>query len=406
MKGLQFFVLVLGTIFGLSAQPVVPQQLRADVVYLASDYLEGREAGTPGEARAAEYIAWRMEQLGLAPLGTDGSYEQPFDFKFNANPHATEGEARTGRNVIGFLDNGADHTVVLGAHYDHLGYGAAGSLHAGEPGIHNGADDNASGIAAMLHLAERLQSSRAKGNNYLFIAFSAEELGLVGSKQFTQNPTVPLERISYMINMDMVGRLNAEKTMAINGVGTSPVFRPLLEELAVAGINTVLDDSGVGPSDYTSFYLKDIPVLSFFTGQHREYHKPIDDTHLINFPGLVAVSDYIFTVIERLDGEPKLAFAETNDSGQGRQAAAFKVSLGVMPDYVHDGSGMRIDSVVGGRAAAKAGIQDGDVVIRIGDLEVGDIYDYMEGLANFKVGDKALVKVLRDGEEMSFEVEF
>ena len=251
MKGLQFFVLVLGTIFGLSAQPVVPQQLRADVVYLASDYLEGREAGTPGEARAAEYIAWRMEQLGLAPLGTDGSYEQPFDFKFNANPHATEGEARTGRNVIGFLDNGADHTVVLGAHYDHLGYGAAGSLHAGEPGIHNGADDNASGIAAMLHLAERLQSSRAKGNNYLFIAFSAEELGLVGSKQFTQNPTVPLERISYMINMDMVGRLNAEKTMAINGVGTSPVFRPLLEELAVAGINTVLDDSGVGPSDYT-----------------------------------------------------------------------------------------------------------------------------------------------------------
>ena len=388
------------------SQADIPQQLRTDVVYLASDYLEGREAGTPGEALAAEYIAWRMQQIGLAPKGATTGYLQPFDFKFNPNPHASDGQARTGRNVVGFLDNGAEHTVVLGAHYDHLGYGEAGSLHAGAPAIHNGADDNASGIAAMLHLAEQLKAGKATGHNYLFIAFSAEELGLVGSKYFTNNPAVPLEKISYMINMDMVGRLNEEKVLAINGVGTSPAFRPVLEQLAVADISTVLDDSGVGPSDYTSFYLKELPVLSFFTGQHREYHKPVDDAALINFPGLVAVSDYILAVIEALDEVGKLAFTQTRDDNQGRQAAAFKVSLGVMPDYVHDGSGMRIDSVIGGRPADKAGIQAGDVVIAIGDLAVKDIYDYMEGLSNFKAGETTTVKVLRDGKEMSFEVTF
>lgn len=403
--GLSLLLLCSFVLIGWS-QSEVPQQLRTDVVYLASDYLEGREAGKPGEAMAAAYIAWRMEEIGLTPAGTEGGFEQVFDFKFNPNPHATDGEARTGRNVIGFLDNGATHTVVLGAHFDHLGYGAAGSLYTGEPAIHNGADDNASGVAAMLHLAAMLKAGKASGHNFLFIAFSAEELGLIGSKYFTNNPTIPLAEISYMINMDMVGRLNAERSLAINGVGTSPAFRPVLEELAVADIQTVLDDSGVGPSDYTAFYLKDIPVLSFFTGQHRDYHKPIDDSALINFPGLVAVSDYILAVIDALDDKGKLEFTETKNDNQGRQAAAFKVSLGVMPDYVHDGSGMRVDSVIGGRPADKAGIQDGDVIIAIGDLVVEDIYDYMEGLANFKTGETATVKVLRDGEELSFEVTF
>lgn len=382
------------------------QQAKIDVVYLASDYLEGRETGSPGEQLAAEYIVHRFDQIGLAPKGDDGSWYQAFDFDFKTNPHAASGEPRTGHNVVGYLDNGADNTIVIGAHYDHLGQGEFSSLHAGEPAVHNGADDNASGIAAMLRLATELKSGRASGNNYLFIGFSGEELGLFGSKYFVNNPTIDLGTVTYMLNMDMVGRLNEEKTLAVYGVGTAPEFRPVLEQIRIAGIKITTSDSGVGPSDHTSFYLKDVPVLHFFTGQHREYHKPADDSGLINFTGLMDVSDYILALLEKLDDQPKLAFTKTKDEDDNQKVAKFKVTLGVMPDYVHSGSGMRIDAVLDDKPAAKAGIEDGDVVIRIGDMEVKDIYGYMEGLSKFKVGDKTKVKVKRGDRELEFEVEF
>ena len=194
--------------------------IRVDVVYLASDYLQGRETGTDFEKLAAEYIAERFHALGLKPGAED--WYQPFDFKFSSNPHASaeEGEARTGRNVIAFLDNGAANTVVIGAHYDHLGHGASGSLAPNSNEIHNGADDNASGIAGMLYIAEQLKTSQAKSNNYMFIAFSGEELGLLGSKFFTKNTPLPLEKINYMINLDMIGRLKMNKNLALSGTGT------------------------------------------------------------------------------------------------------------------------------------------------------------------------------------------
>jgi hypothetical protein len=383
------------------------QQLKADVVYLSSDYLEGREAGTRGERLAAEYIAWRFEQIGLQPKGKNGSWFHEFEFNYNANPHAAGGEARTGSNVVGYIDNGAANTVVIGAHYDHLGYGEFGSLYTGDPAIHNGADDNASGVAALLRIAEHLKRRGAsKGNNYLFMAFSAEELGLVGSKRWVSDPTLDLSSINYMINMDMVGRLNEEKALLVSGVGTSPGWKAIVESTRVAGIQARTSDSGVGPTDHTSFYLQNMPVLSFFTGQHSDYHKPVDDAHLINYQGALDVTDYIIAIIEKTDSAGKLTFTPTKDENNGRQAARFKVSLGVMPDYVYGGKGLRADSVIEDRPAAKAGIKAGDVIIRMGDKEVTDIYSYMEGLASFQSGDETKVVVVRGSEEKTFTVRF
>ncbi|HFA51375.1 MAG TPA: M28 family peptidase [Bacteroidetes bacterium] len=381
-------------------------QIQVDVVYLASDLLKGRETGTEWEQMAADYLVSRFEEIGLQPKGVDGTWLLPFDFNMKDNPHATTGgEDRTGHDVVAFLDNGAPTTVVIGAHYDHLGMGIPmASLYVGDPAVHNGADDNASGVAAMLYLAERLKNSKAKNNNYLFIGFSGEELGLYGSKAFTKNPTVPLSSINYMLNMDMVGRLNKERVLAVYGVGTSPVWKPMLEEIKGDDFKIKTTESGIGPSDHTSFYLKDLPVLHFFTGQHGDYHKPSDDSELVNYDGIRDVADFMLKVIENMDGKGKLEFTKTKDEQQ--QGASFKVTLGVMPDYVYDGEGMRIDAVMDDRPAKNAGIKDGDVVIKIGDVEVKTIYDYMEGLSKFSKGDKAMVKVKRGKKTLKKEVTF
>lgn len=380
--------------------------IKVDVVYLSSDLLEGRETGKEGETMAAQYIAHRFQQLGLEPKGAGNSWYQPFDFDYKAHPHAEKGEPRTGRNVLGYLDNGAEYTVIIGAHYDHLGHGIMGSLNAGDPAIHNGADDNASGVAAMLRIAEELKKGRAKNNNYLFMGFSGEEMGLFGSKYFANNPTLNLGKANYMLNMDMVGRLKDEKVLLVEGAGTSPSWKEVLEGLSIGGIQVKSSDSGIGPSDHTSFYLKDIPVLHFWTGQHAEYHKPSDDAERINYDGLLLITDYILALIDELDDAGKLVFTKTKDEDEGRRAASFKVTLGVMPDYVYQGEGMRIDGVIDGRAGAKAGLENGDIIIRIGDTEVKDIYGYMEGLSAFKTGDKTTVVVKRGEEVLEKEVEF
>ncbi len=383
--------------------------LTVDLVYLSSDFLEGRNTGTLGEERAARYIATRFEEIGLKPYGQYGSWFQPFPFKERSNPHAanaTPPREGVGKNVIAYLDNNSDNTVIIGGHYDHLGYGGNGSRATGEPAIHNGADDNASGIAALLALAEYFKNSDAKENNYLFLAFSGEEMGLFGSKHFVGDPTIELGKVNYMINMDMIGRLNEEKVLAINGAGTSPVWKETLEKIDVDGIKAKTSDSGIGPSDHTSFYLKDIPVLHFFTGQHMDYHKPEDDAHLINFEGLYSVTNYIIELIHELDDDGKLAFTKTKDESKDQKAASFKVTLGVMPDYVYDGVGMRIDGIIDDRPAQKAGLKGGDILVKIGDLEVKDIYDYMKGLSMFNKGEKTTVVVKRGDEKVTTEVVF
>lgn len=404
---LGLFLIANGT-FAQKSKTAALQDIRVDVVYLASDLLGGRETGTDGEKLAAQYIASRFEKMGLKPGGSNNTWYQSFDFKYNPNPHGSAGaEDRTGKNVLGYLDNGAATTVVIGAHYDHLGHGDFSSLAANDTSIHNGADDNASGIAALLHIAEYLKTSgKAKKNNYLFMAFSGEELGLIGSKAFVSNPTQDFTKVNYMLNMDMVGRLNAEKVLAVNGAGTTPAWKEVLANIKVGGIQAKTSDSGVGPSDHTAFYLADKPVLHFFTGQHTDYHKPSDDAEKINYEGLLDVSNYIIALIENLDGKGKLPFTKTKDESENRRAASFKVTLGVMPDYVYTGEGMRVDGVIDERPGAKAGLQKGDVIIQMGDLPVKDVYGYMEGLSKFKTGETTKVKVKRGDKTIDLEVTF
>lgn len=392
----------------LNAQKISEKQMKKDVEYLASDKLEGRNTGSPGEALAADYVAERFKKLGLSPKGTD-NYFQVFTFTPQKNPHIVSDEEvkeETGKNVIAYLDNGAPTTVIIGAHFDHLGYGGkgSGSMYSGEGEVHNGADDNASGVAMLLQLAANLKGV-ADNNNYLFIAFSGEEKGLFGSNYFTKNPTIDLTRVNYMINMDMVGRLNDKNALAVYGVGTSPSWKESLEKDNKYGFDLIYEESGVGPSDHTSFYLQDIPVLHFFTGQHEDYHKPSDDADKINYKGMVIIASYIYDVILDMNDELKLEFVKTKTE-DSQKAPKYSVTLGVMPDYMYNEGGMRIDGVSDGGAASRAGLQAGDVIVKMGDLKVTDMMTYMEGLSQFKKGDKTIVKVRRGEMYIDFDVEF
>ncbi len=440
--------ILFSTAFSLSAQTEI-KNIKKHINFLASDKLKGRGTSSEGEVKAAQYIADYFKKLKLEPMGRadvtssetgityrdQKSYFYDFTFKKNPNPHDTNTAnvvERKGKNVLAFLDNGAASTIVIGAHFDHLGLGHDyNSLDANPEGkIHNGADDNASGTAGVLELARYYATNNVKEKyNFLFMTFSGEELGLLGSKKWCDDPTYPLAKINYMINMDMVGRLNdSTKKLIIYGVGTAPEFVDLIDKTniktkyekyvhSVNGPTTKIDtlaagyyfsikkdSAGIGPSDQTSFYLKDIPVLHFFTGQHSDYHKPSDDANKINYPGEKMVLDYIVQLVAATEALPKLKFTATRI--QETKSTKFKVTLGVMPDYAYEGKGMRIDGVSNGKPAAKAGLEKGDVVIKLGEIVVDGMESYMKALSNYQKGDKAKVKVLRKDKEQEFEVEF
>ena len=402
---LVFFISLLGC--EKTDQP--ENKIKEDVRFLAGDKLEGRETGTKGEQEAATYITKRFKEIGVEPKGIKG-FLQVFTFKPKTDPHqevkystTSTDSTITGTNVLGYIDNKANKTIVIGAHYDHLGFGAEGSLYKGEEkAIHNGADDNASGVSVMLNLASKLKQTNTS-NNYLFIAFSGEEMGLLGSNYFVKNATIHLDSINYMFNMDMVGRLKADSTLAVYGVGTSPVFKQVIRDNNDK-FKIIEKESGVGPSDHTSFYLNDIPVLHFFTGQHEDYHRPSDDSELLNYVGMEAISTYIFDIITDLDDDGELAFQKTKNESD--DAPRFKVTLGVMPDYMFDGKGMRLDGVTEDKPAHKAGLQKGDIVIKIGEIEIVDMMSYMKALSSFEKGDTAIVKFKREGTVIEAEVTF
>ncbi|HIC32042.1 MAG TPA: M28 family peptidase [Flavobacteriaceae bacterium] len=408
---MKFIKLLVFLLVFVACKKETPKQvtIKDDVMFLSNDSLEGRQTGSEGEQKAAKYIAQRFEDLGLQPKGTNG-YFQEFSFKPKTNPHQKvsytikDGDSTiTGTNVIGFIDNQAENTVIIGAHYDHLGYGAEGSLYRGETKeIHNGADDNASGVGVLLDLAKKLKDTN-KSNNYLFITFSGEEMGLLGSNYYAKNPTVSNDKANYMINMDMVGRLKADSTLAVYGVGTSPIFKQTLKAHNDK-FKLVQNESGVGPSDHTSFYNVDVPVLHFFTGQHEDYHKPSDDFDKLNYDGMSTISNYIFEVITDLNDNGKLAFRKTKNESE--ETPRFKVGLGVIPDYLFDGEGMRIDGISEDKPAQKAGLEKGDIVVKMGDSSVTDMMSYMKVLSTFKEGDKTTVVVDRNGEMVEKEIQF
>ncbi len=312
---------------------------------------------------------------------------------------------KKGHNVVGYLNNNAAQTIVIGAHYDHLGHGEIeGSLYRGEVAIHNGADDNASGVGLIIELAKKLASSSFNNNNYLFIAFSGEEMGLFGSKAFVNSTAMSNYTINYMLNYDMVGRLDTANTIIINGVGSSSNWS-VLSNINASNLKLKTTESGIGPSDQTSFYLKDIPVLHFFTGSHNDYHKPTDDANLVNYSGIETILNYSYILIDSLNESGKINFTKTKEE-KNENAPRFTVTLGVIPDYAYSDKGMRIDGVTDGKPASAAGIKAGDIVIKLGDYEVLDMMGYMQGLSKFSKGETTIVTLIRDKETIQLEVKF
>lgn len=399
--------LLLLTIFSIqiSCAQIKEENLRKHIRILASDSLNGRGTGSEGEKMARAYIESQFKKFKLEKKGTDG-YTQSFPFKGGVHGTGAEG---TANNIVGFIDNHAPYTIIFGAHYDHLGLGENGSsLDANPQGkIHNGADDNASGVAGLLELARYFESNKKKEKyNFLFIAFSGEELGLFGSKYFTEHPTIDLTKVNYMINMDMIGRLDpTTKSLAVSGTGTSPAWETELKNLSNGNMNIKTDSAGVGPSDHTSFYLKNIPVLHFFTGSHSDYHKPSDDFDKINYAGEKEVLELIVRLVDKMDAQPKLAFLTTKNKSMS-SSRSFKVTLGVMPSYTSTGEGLKVDGVSDGKPAQKAGIQTGDVIIQIGEYKIKDIQAYMEALGKFEKGQSTEVKVKRGNESVTLSITF
>lgn len=405
---LSFATVLLFSTFCALSQTIQVKNIKENISFLASDKLGGRGTSSPEELIAANYIAAKFKLSGLKSF--NGTYLKSFKYKKNPNAHDTSVvnvQEKTANNVVGFLDNKAPYTIVIGAHYDHLGLGHDhNSLDANPDGkVHNGADDNASGTAGVIALAEYFSKNKTvEPYNFLFVCFSGEELGLLGSKKYCENPDIDLAKINYMINMDMIGRLNdSTKKLLIYGVGTSPSWVPLIDSLKT-GFKIIKDSSGIGPSDQTSFYLKDIPVLHFFTGQHSDYHKPSDDIEKINLQGEVDVLVYITQIIEKTFKYQKLGFSKTRNPDVGR--AGYKITMGVMPDYTYEGEGMRIDGVSDGKPAQKAGLMKGDVIKKLGGTEIKKVQDYMKALGNFKKGDTAPIEILRNGEVKNLSVTF
>ena len=403
-----FALLLPLTVLAQSAkpQPKAVERLRADVYVLADDAMEGRKVGTRGEQKAAAYLSGRMASLKLA------EHELAPDYRvtFSAQPKVhgvAHGSPVTGTNLVGVVPgrNPQLPPLVVGAHYDHWGWGGEGSLYRGkDSAIHNGADDNASGVAAVLELAYRFKRAKLQ-RSVIVVAFSGEEQGLWGSNDLAKKLAALPVKPAAMVNMDMVGRLGATRQLALYGVGTSPAWPPALAAAGAADrFRIKIDSSGVGPSDHTSFYLTDVPVLHLFTGQHADYHMPSDDADKINYDGLAEVVNLVETVLRHLDGQPEVPFTKTKSSAS--DTPRFKVTLGVVPDYLFDGQGMRIDGTTDGKPAARAGLQRGDVVVALGPHAVTNMTGYMEALSKFEPGAETKVTVLRDGKELTLTLRF
>jgi len=374
---------------------------------LADDALAGRMAGSDGERCAGDYVAAEFTRLGLRPGGENGTFFQSLSLQSAINPHAPGG---TGRNVIAVLE-GADpelrrEWVVVGAHYDHLGTGMPGSLAPGEQAIHNGADDNASGVAAMLWTAQQLASGPRPARSVAFMAFTGEESGLLGSAYYVSNPTNAGAMVA-MINLDMVGRLG-NGPLIVYGVDTAAEWNALLRPAAErAGVAIATRGEGYGPSDHTSFYLKDVPVLHFFTNTHGDYHKPSDDWERIDTSGLAKVAAVVHDVtraaanrrpaltLQRGAGEPP----RQNSSGAG-----YGAYLGSVPDFAPVERGVKLSGVTAGSPADKAGIRAGDIVLGIGASDVADLQGMTDALRGHKPGQDVDVRVLRGSETLTLRV--
>lgn len=323
--------------------------------------------------------------------------------------YSLEKKVRYSNNVVSYIDNKMPETIVFGAHFDHLGYGEDGNSMSKESKgqIHNGADDNASGVSALLELSRFIKNhpTRFKHANFLFVAFSGEELGLLGSKHFVDHTTFDTSSIKFMINMDMIGRMNdSTNTVNIGGIGTSPDWSNIFLSLKKQRIKNKFDSSGTGPSDHSSFYRKNIPVLFYFTGLHSDYHKPSDDANLINVRGISDIMSNILRVTEAGQHLP-FNFTRTRETSSST-TTRFAVSLGIMPDYSYEDRGVRVDGVSEGKLAQRVGIKPNDIIIRLGNSSVTSVDSYMKALSLYKKGDTTELEILRSKKSILFTVTF
>jgi len=312
------------------------------------------------------------------------------------------------QNVVAILYGNSNELseeyIVIGAHHDHLGMGGtgSGSRMPDSIAVHHGADDNASGVAALLELASNMASKQSRNKrSILFVSFGAEEMGLVGSKYFVSNLPVPASQIKTMINLDMIGRLKKDSVLTIGGTGTAKEMDEILstfENDLPFKINRQPD--GYGPSDHAAFYAASIPVLFFTTGAHEDYHTPLDTWDKINIAGLEAISEFVYDLSNYLaDRTENLTFTESGTMTRTGMGRGYKITLGIIPDYASTNQGLRVDGVRQEGPAARAGILKGDVIIAMNGLQVGNIYDYMARLNTLNAGDTVIVEVMRNGKK-------
>jgi Zn-dependent M28 family amino/carboxypeptidase len=386
--------------------------MRADIVFLASDALAGRGTGTPGNDSAAAYIARRFRALGLTPLDTD------FEQHFVAHPligHNVAPPSLPTQNVVALLP-GRDSSlrgqfVIVGAHFDHLGRSTQGALDPERnDAIRRGADDNASGTAAVLELARLLTASPPR-RSIVFVAFSGEELGLLGSEYFVSNSPIPLDSSIAMVNFDMVGRLREDR-LIVYGVATATELPALLDSANNASQRqwhsplriTALGD-GYGPSDHSSFYARNIPVLHFFTDLHEDYHRASDVVRKINANGEAHVVDVAENVIRALaDRSTRLTFVRSAAPPVASSRQGSDVYLGSIPDMTGGAQGLRLTGIRSGSPAEQAGLVSGDVIVEFAGRPVKDLYDFSDALYSHKPGDTVSVVVLRNGDRKQFRV--
>lgn len=307
-------------------------------------------------------------------------------------------------NVLGVVRGAdpekADDYILVGAHFDHLGWGDDNSLYTGvERRIHPGADDNASGVAGLIELARAL-AAKPLACSVIFCAFNAEERGLLGSAAYVRSPPVPLEKTVAMINLDMIGRLQG-KRLNVQGVGTSPLWKPLIDSLATAaGFEPSYTEDGIGPSDHTSFYLRGVPVIFFFTGLHNDYHRPTDTWDKLNYVGQARVVELVQQVVASIAALPERpAFTKVASNNRPTGMGAAKVRLGIMPDYADHPKGLRVGGVIENSPAQRAGLREGDIIVKISTTTIRSIYDLMDVLSRAEPGEEAEIVVLRGPNE-------
>jgi len=391
------------------------RQLRADVQYLAADAREGRGVGTQGLIDAGAYVAAAFQKAGLTPAGTDG-YFQPFTISPTApGVMHTDLGGKSVRNVVAVLPGRSSarrgEIVVIGAHYDHLGLGGPFALdHPDSTGkIHNGADDNASGTTALMDVA-RLLRDRRLDRTVVFIAFSAEEEGDLGSEYYVSHPTVGVvDSIYAMLNMDMVGRLRNAK-LIVAGASTAKEFPAILDSLnathcpasaiatSCAQFDLRASGDGWSPSDNASFFAAKRPVLHFFTDLHEDYHRTTDDWEKINVPGMVQVAHYVADVATAVANRPgPLTFVDAPPPKQTASGSGYGAYLGTIPDMSESPGGVRITGVRAGSPAQTGGLQGGDVITKMGDQVVANLYDMTDVLRAHHPGDTLVIVVQRNG---------